>query len=134
MSDPGPVRKDRLDLLAVSILLVCCLLLTLIWAKDVRYALICLPAIVIALAEGCRGWHQHVVSRLVLPGLTNWVLSGLAVLAGLSSMILVDVLGPTPLMLSRSAALALLTSTPARQDRLATDSRAEIRNLRMKTP
>ena len=76
--------------LLVVWLVVCFLLLTLIWAKDVRYALICLPAVVIAWAEGCRGWHQQVVARLLPPQLTTWVWSGLAVMAGLASMIVVD--------------------------------------------
>jgi hypothetical protein len=75
-------RWRELRLLVVW-LAVCALVLTLIWAKDVRYALICLPAVVIALAEGCRGWHEHVVARLVSPRWSTWVWSGLAVLAGL---------------------------------------------------
>lgn len=65
---------------------VCLVLLTLIWAKDVRYALICLPAVVIALAVGCREWQRNVVARLVPSGLTTWFWSGLAALAGLGWM------------------------------------------------
>jgi len=69
----------------------CLLLLTVIWAKDVRYALICLPAMVIALAVGCREWHRHLVARLVPSRLIRWFWSGLAVLAGLGWMAKVPV-------------------------------------------
>ncbi|MFN9371370.1 MAG: ArnT family glycosyltransferase [Planctomycetaceae bacterium] len=76
---------------------VCLLLLTLIWAKDVRYALIGLPAVVIALAVGCREWHRNCISRLVPSGLITWFWSGLAVVAGLGWMAQVPPLVPNTL-------------------------------------
>lgn len=64
----------------------CLLQLTLIWAKDTRYALICLPAVVIALALGCREWQRHCVARLLPSRFTTWFWTGLAVLAGLGCL------------------------------------------------
>jgi hypothetical protein len=84
------LRRCRRELsLLVVWVGVCLLLLTLIWAKDVRYALICLPALVIALAVGCREWQRHVISRLIPSRLTTWFWTGLAVTAGLGCMTLV---------------------------------------------
>lgn len=71
----------------VSWWVICQILLILIWAKDNRYALICLPPFVIALATGCCAWKVHLENRVVSGRWQQWIASGVAVLFVLTSLV-----------------------------------------------
>jgi len=72
--------------LIVSWLVICIVQLILIWAKDNRYALICLPAFLIVMATGCREWIRHLIGPAIPPRWRYWIVSAIAVLAVVTSL------------------------------------------------